>query len=92
MGARFSLHTRLQQKTIRAYVSGCPCHILHNTSSTAAAAFAEVTGFEIEDLAVNVVYWFDKSTNRRSAGKNFVFLQYSLQRSGVACVDTLVKP
>ena len=62
MGARNSLHTRLQQKNLRAYVSGCPCHILHNTSSKAASALVEVTGFEIEDLAVDVAYWFDKST------------------------------
>ena len=51
---------------MRAYVSGCPCHILHNTSSKAASALAEVTGFEIEDLAVDVAYWFDRSTKQKA--------------------------
>ena len=66
---------------MRAYVSGCPCHILHNTSSKAASALAEVTGFEIEDLAVDVAYWFDKSTKRKAGLEECV-----------SCLNTLAKP
>lgn len=46
---------------------GCPCHITHNTASTAADAFCKVTGFDVEELAVDVFYWFDKSTKRKSS-------------------------
>lgn len=66
MGARNSLCTRLQKKNIRAYVSGGPCHILHNTSSKAASPLAYVTGFEIEELAVDGAYWFDKTAKQKA--------------------------
>ena len=53
------------------YVLGCPCHILHNTSSKAASTLARVTAFDIEDLAVDVGYWFDKSTKRKAGLEEF---------------------
>ena len=53
------------------YISGCACHILHNTSSKAATAFATTTGFDIEELVVDVTYWFDKSTKRKAGFEEF---------------------
>jgi hypothetical protein len=71
VGAHNSLRTRLQQKNMRAYVSGCPCHILHNLSSKGASALAEVTGFEIEEIVIDVAYWFDKSTKCKAGLEEF---------------------
>ena len=44
----------------------CPCHIAHNTASTAADAFRRATSFDVEELVVDMFYWFDKSTKRKS--------------------------
>ena len=46
---------------------GCPCHIAHNVASTAADAFRNEVGFNIEELVVNIFYWFDKSTKRNGS-------------------------
>lgn len=48
MEIRNSLCSRIREKNNQAYVLGCPCHILHNTSSKAASALSESTGFDIE--------------------------------------------
>ena len=53
------------------YVLGCPCYILHNTSSKAASTLASVTGFIFEDLALDVGYCFDKSTTRKAGLEEF---------------------
>ena len=71
LGARNSLRSRIQAVNPHVYVLGCPCHILHNTSSKAASTLASVTGFDIEDLAVDVGYWFDKSTKRKAGLEEF---------------------
>ena len=47
-------------------ISGCPCHILHNTASKAADAFATASNFSVEDHCVDLFYWFDKSSKRKS--------------------------
>ena len=44
-----------------------PCHIVHNTAGKAADAFESVTGFNVDDLVIDVFYWFDKSTKRKSS-------------------------
>jgi len=46
---------------------GCPCHIAHNTANAAADALRNVTGFDVEELVVDMFYWFDKSTKRKSS-------------------------
>ena len=71
LGARNSLCSRIQAVVPHVYVLGCPCHILHNTSSKAASILASVTGYDIEDLAVDVGYWFDKSTKRKAGLEEF---------------------
>lgn len=45
---------------------------MHNTSSKAATAFATTTGFDVEELVVDVTYWFDKSTKGKLGLKNLV--------------------
>ena len=45
---------------------GCPCHIAHNTAGKEADAFESVTGFDVDDLVIDVFYWFNKSTKRKS--------------------------
>ena len=52
-------------------ISGCPCHILHNAASKAADAFAAVSDFSVEDHCVDLYYWFDKSSKRKSILKEY---------------------
>ena len=61
----------IQVENSKVYVLFCPCHILHNTSSKAASTLASVMKFDIEDLAVDVGYWFDKSTKRKAGLEDF---------------------
>jgi len=74
MGIRNSLCLRVLIKHPQIYVCacGCACHIIHNTSSKAAAAFLQITGFDADYLAINVAYWFDKAQRGKLACKNFV--------------------
>ena len=66
MGCRNSIKTRIIQKNPAVYVMGCPCHIVHNTAGKAGTAFEEVTGFNVEDLVIDLFYWFEKSTKRKA--------------------------
>ena len=88
LGTRNSLRSRILQKSIQVYISGCPCHILHNMSSKAAAALAQTTGFDVEDLVVNVTYWFDKSTKRKAGLEEFCVFCDTAYKDVVSHVST----
>ena len=45
--------------------------MLHNAAGKGASAFGDVTGFDIEDHCVDLFYWFDKSTQRKRALKEY---------------------
>ena len=63
-------HNSIKSRALRAnpniYFVGCPCHLAHNTASAASHRFSITTGFDIEDLSVDLFYWFDQSTKRKS--------------------------
>ena len=40
--------------------------MVHNTDTKAAEAFEVESGFDVEDMLVDLCYWFDKSTNRKN--------------------------
>ena len=65
-GCQNSIKTRIHAKNEAVYIMGCPCHIVHNTAGKAADAFESVTGFNVDDLVIDVFYWFNKSTKRKS--------------------------
>lgn len=66
VGIRNSIYTRVIQKNPACYFMGCPCHLVHNVACRASSAFSDVTGFDVEDMCVDVYYYFDKSTKRKS--------------------------
>ena len=66
IGRRNSIKTRVHQHNPSVYFVGCPCHMVHNTASKAADAFEGETGFDVEDMLVDLYYWFDKSTKRKN--------------------------
>ena len=62
LGRRNSIKTHVLHENPSTYFVGCPCHMVHNTATKAAEA---ETGFDVEDLLVDLYYWFDKSTKRK---------------------------
>ena len=71
LGRRNSIKTRVHQQNGSVYFVGCPCHMVHNTASKASEAFEAETGFAIEDILVDLYYWFDKSTKRKNELASF---------------------
>ena len=67
IGARNSIKQRALEKNTNIFINGCPCHILHNAASKANSEFSKISGFDLEDHSVDLYYWFDKSSKRKSA-------------------------
>ena len=65
LGKNNSIRTLVKLQNPSEYFNGCQCHVVHNTSSAAAKAFNAETRFDVEDLLVNIYYWFDYSTKRK---------------------------
>lgn len=40
--------------------------MVHNTVTKAAETFQSITGFDVEDMLVDLFYWFDESTKRKN--------------------------
>ena len=71
IGEHNSLKSRALEKNHNIFIAGCPCHTLHNAACKFGSAFATVTGFDIEDHCVDLFYWFDKSSKRKSILKEY---------------------
>lgn len=71
LGRRNSIKTRVEQQNESIYFMGCPCHMVHNTATKAAEAFESATNFDVEDVLVDLYYWFDKSTKRKNELSGF---------------------
>lgn len=71
MGRRNSIRTRVHQENESVYFVGCPCHMVHNTVCKASEVFEVETGFDVEDMLVDLYYWFDKSTKRKNELSDF---------------------
>uniref|UniRef100_H3B154 DUF4371 domain-containing protein n=1 Tax=Latimeria chalumnae TaxID=7897 RepID=H3B154_LATCH len=61
LGKKNSIMTRVKEKFM-----GCPCHLIHNMACKSAGSFTQLSGFDVEDLCVDLFYYFDKSTKRKS--------------------------
>jgi hypothetical protein len=65
MGGHNSIKTRALAKNAAIFMAGCNCHIAHNTARKAAAVYAKDTDFDVDQLCIDLFYYFDKSTNRK---------------------------
>ena len=71
IGRHHSVKTQVQAKNPACYFMGCPCHLLHNIACHASEALHRVSKFDVEDLCVDIFYWFDRSTKRKGVLKEF---------------------
>ena len=56
----------MHKENENVYFVGCLCHMGHNTACKAAEVFQKETGFDVEDMLVDLYYWYDKSTKRKN--------------------------
>ena len=71
IGEYDSIKSRFLEKEPKIAVVGCPCHMLHNTAGKGATEFGNITKFDVEDHCIDLFYWFDKSTKRKGALKEY---------------------
>ncbi len=64
IGAHNSFASRCKEQNPNIFVHGCPCHLAHIAASNANDAFT-ATSINVEDLLIDLFYWFDKSTKRK---------------------------
>ena len=64
VGKKNSVVSRFLHKNDRIFISGCPCHLVHIAANNANDAFREYIGINVEDVLVDLFYWFDKSAKR----------------------------
>ena len=88
IGARDSLKTRVLGCNPAIYFNGCPCHILHKTAQKAGESFTECCGFDVEEFAIDLYYWFDKSTKRKNGLQSYCIFCNQEYRTIVKHVST----
>ena len=71
IGKHDSIKSRVLEKEPKIAVVGCPCHMLHNAAGKGATEFGNITKFDVEDHCIDLFYWFDKSTKRKGALKEY---------------------
>ena len=62
VGKQNSVMTLVLVKNRNIFITGCPCHIIHNTANKVAERFSEVSRFDVEGFLVDLLHWFDKSS------------------------------
>ena len=71
VGRHNSIKTRLEAKNPALFTLGCPCHFIHNAAHKAAKQLEAASGFDVEEIAVDVFYYFDHSTKRKGQLREF---------------------
>ena len=72
VGKHNSIMTRVLSVNPGVYFMGCPCHMAHNAAKHASDAFCKLLpSFDVEDLLVDVFFWFDYSSKRKNAYADF---------------------
>ena len=66
IGVWESIKVKVLGQNSDIYFNGCPCHIIHNAAKKAGESFTEISGFAVEEFAIDLYYWFDKSTKRKN--------------------------
>ncbi len=65
VGEHNSVKSRVLENNPNCFIAGCSCHLAHLAAGKGVAAYASVSGFDIEDHQVDLYYYFKKSTHRK---------------------------
>ena len=65
IGCNNSIASRCKNENPDIFISGCACHLAHIAATEANDAFTDVLGINIEDVLIDLFYWFDKSSKRK---------------------------
>jgi hypothetical protein len=72
VGKHNSIMTRILSINPHVYFMGCPCYMAHNAAKHATDAFCRLLpSFDVEDLLVDVFFWFDYSSKHKNAYADF---------------------
>ena len=66
IGKNNSIASRFLERNENVFIAGFPFHLAHiATSNSQDNAFGEFIGLNVEDVMVDLFYWFDKSIERK---------------------------
>ena len=71
LGKRNSIKRRVGQQVESVYFVGCQCHLAHNVACKASDSLQSIVHFDVEDIAVDMCYWIDKSAKRKATLSDF---------------------
>lgn len=71
IGIRNSIKSRVLVRNKSVFFNGCPCHIIHNAGQKAANAFLAQCGFDVEELVIDLFYWFYNSIKKKNELQSF---------------------
>ena len=74
VGKRNSLASYFKDKNSEIFISGCSCQLAHIVASYANDAFSEVLDLNVENVWIDISYWFDK--NSKQKGKLNEYFQF----------------
>ena len=65
IGKNNSIASRFLEKSQNVFIAGCPCHLAHIAASKSHDACSDYIGLNIDNVMVDLFYWFDKSAKRK---------------------------
>ena len=65
IGKLNSIASNTLKKNPNIFIGGCLCHLAHIAASHEHDSFFEVLGVNIENLCIDLYYWFYKSSKRK---------------------------
>ena len=78
----------MQEVNNSSYINGCPCHIFPNTTDKGTEMFLLESGFDVEDMLVDIFYWFDKISEGKLELEEFCSLCDQEYRKNIKHVST----
>ena len=87
IGCNNSIASRCKNENPNIFISGCACHLAHIDATEANDAFTDVLGINIEDVLIDLFYWFDKSSKRKGKlSEYFEFCDQDYQKVLKQCL------
>ena len=85
LGRRNSIKTRVLQENPSTYFVGYPCHMVHNTATKAAESFEAETGFDVEDLLVDLYILIRVQRGRMNSQTIVNFVMSDIEKLSSMC-------